>query len=90
MNLFQGLQTNGKVLEGENITFLWAYTLDGTIVLGMFLNVTSGGHILIAANAGVATSVAPNFQKRFTAQISDTETKITMLAVQMSDDRTKF
>ena len=78
-----------KVLEGQNITFLWTYTLDGTILLAKFINVTGGGNI-IAQNAGGTVTVLANFQKRFTADISVTQAKVTMLAVQMSDDRKKF
>ena len=79
-----------KVLEGENITFLWACTLDGTILIAKFINVTGGTQITIAQNVGGSTSVALNFQKRFTADISVTQAKITMHAAQMSDDRNKF
>ena len=78
-----------KVLEGQNITFIWTYTLDGPIVFAKFVNVTGGGNV-IALNAGGTVSVLPNFQKRFTADISVTQAEITMLAVQMSDARTKF
>ena len=79
-----------KVLEGQNITFIWTYTLDGTIVFAKFDNVTGGGQNTIVSSFGGSTSVVPNFQKRFTADISVTQAEITMLAVQMSDARTKF
>ena len=79
-----------KVLEGQNITFLWTCTLDITDVLALFYNVTGGTSSLIAVSAGGDTGALPEFQKRFTAEISDTEAKITMLAVQMSDDKNKF
>ena len=79
-----------KVLEGQNITFLWTYTLDGTILLALFFSVTGGTRILIASSTVDFTLVELNFRKRFTAEISDTEAKITMLAVQMSDERKKF
>ena len=78
------------MVEGQNITFLWTYTLDGTISLAKFVNVTGGAQITIAQHGGGSTSVALNFQKRFTADISVTQAKITMLAAQMSDDRNKF
>lgn len=66
---------------------MWRYTLDGTILLAKFLNVTGGDTTIIASNSGGPTTVRPNFQERFTADISVTQAKITMLAVQMSDDR---
>ena len=78
------------MLEGQNITFLWTYTLGITKVLALFANVTGGTSSSIAVSAGGDTGALPEFQKRFTAEISDTEAKITMLAVQMSDDKNKF
>lgn len=74
-----------KVEEGENITFVWSYTLDGTIDFAKFVNVTGGASIVIAKNVVGTTSVLADFQHRFTATISVTEAKITMLAVQRSD-----
>ena len=79
-----------KVLEGQNITFVWRYTLDSAIFVVKFVNVTGGAQIIIANNIGGSPNVVHNFQKRFTADISVTHAKITMFAVQMSDDRTKF
>ena len=73
-----------KVLEEQNITFMWKYTLDGTIDFAKFVNNT-GAKDVIAKNVGGTTSVLPNFQKRFTADISVTQAKITMLTVQRSD-----
>ena len=80
------------MLEGQNITFEWRYnTLSGGFFLfAKFVNVTGGAQDLIASISGGSTTVQPNFQKRFTADISVTQAKITMLAVQMSDDRKKF
>ena len=79
-----------KVLEGENITFLWTYTVDTINFLVLFSNVTGDTRIMIAGSTVNFTIVDPRFEKRFTAEISDTEAKITMLAVQMSDDKKKF
>ena len=73
-----------KVLEGQNITFVWNYTLDGTIDFAKFVN-NAGAEDVIAKNVGGTTSVLPNFQKRFTADISVTQANITMLTVQRSD-----
>ena len=74
-----------KVLEGQNITFVWRYTLDGTIDLIKFANITGGAQDVIAKNLVGTTSVLPNFQKRFTADISVTQANITMLTEQRSD-----
>ena len=80
-----------KVPEGENITFLWTYTFHDSInFLALFFNVTGDARIMIAGSTVDFTIVDPNFEKRFTADISYTEAKITMLAAQMSDDRKKF
>ena len=72
------------MLEGQNITFVWSYTLDGAIDFAKFVNNT-GAQDVIATNVGGTTSVLPNFQKRFTADISVTQASITMLTVQRSD-----
>lgn len=69
---------------------MWRYTLDGMILLAKFVNVTGGAKTVIASNSGGSTTVRPNFQQRFTADISVTRAKITMLAVQMSDNREEF
>ena len=75
-----------KVLEGQNITFIWRYSFDGTIVLAKFTKmVTSSYHDVIARNYFGTTIVVPSFQQRFTANISVTQANITMLAVQRSD-----
>ena len=78
------------MLEGQNITFEWRYTLDGTILFAMFHSITASGARNEIARIQSKTIVQPNFQKRFTVDISVTQTKITLLAVQMSDDRKKF
>ena len=74
-----------KVLAGQNITFVWRYSLDGTIDSARFVNITGGASIMILMNIVGTTIVVPNFQQRFTANISDTEATITMLAVKRSD-----
>ena len=78
------------MLEGENITFLWTYTLDSTNVLALFYNVTGTTIIIATSTVDLTVLHDPNFEKRFTVEISYTEAKVTMLAVQMSDDRNKF
>ena len=78
------------MLEGQNVTFEWRYTLDGTNWLVLFRSITGGARSIIATNVPGFTYVEANFQKRFTVDISVTQAKITMLAVQMSEDRRKF
>ena len=52
-----------KMLEGQNITFLWTYTLGITKVLALFANVTGGTSSSIAVSAGGDTGAAlPEFQ----------------------------
>ena len=74
------------MLEGQNITFLWRYSLDGTIDFARLSKIiTSSYHDVVARNLFGTTIVLPNFQQRFTADISVTQASITMLAVRRSD-----
>ena len=68
------------VLEGQNITLVWSYTLDGTFSFARF--VTSGG-LIASRPSGSATSEPSN--KRFRADISDSQARLTILGVQASD-----
>ena len=79
-----------KVLEGQNITFEWRYTLDGTYWMALFGSITGNARNVIASNSGGSTTVDSNFKKRFIVDIAVTQAKITVLAVQMSDDRRKI
>lgn len=74
------------VEEGNNITFVWNYTLDGSIGLARFVNVTDGASVPIATKFGAGNvNVLDDFKERFRADISDTLAQLTILTVQRSD-----
>lgn len=74
------------VLEGQNITFLWSYTLDGTFLFARIINITGGGRLITSRLGGSATLRPSN--KRFRADILDSQARLTILGVQGSDQGT--
>ena len=72
------------VIEWENITLKWNYTIDGSIGQAQFLNSTDES--AIAAKFGDGdVNMGPNYQVRFRADISNTFSQLTILTVQRSD-----
>ena len=71
------------VLEGQNITLVWIYILDGSFSFARFINVTSGG-LIASRPSGSATSEPRN--KRFRADISDSQARLTIHGVQEADE----
>ena len=72
------------VREGDNITLKWNYTIDGSIGQAQFVNATDD--VSIAAGFGNGgTVVAPEYQERFRADVSNTLAQLTILTVQTSD-----
>ena len=74
------------MLVGQDITFEWSYTLDGTVGLVRFFNVTHGvrdemGKTFSPGNL----TVWSNYQARFRAETSNTQTQLKILRIQMSD-----
>jgi len=72
------------VLEGQVVTLVWSYTLDGTFVFAKFSNIT-GGVVLITSRSGGGATWEPS-SKRFRADISDSQARLTILGVQGSDE----
>ncbi len=73
------------VKEMDNVTLEWTYTLDGTIFSAFFYNITLN-QITIARRGSVGEAiVAPDYQERFRAEISDTQALLTIVGTQRSD-----
>ena len=65
---------------------MWNYTLDGTVLLATFSNVTGGGNEEIAREVqGRSISVENNYKDRFSAGISDNHAWLKIVRVQRSD-----
>ena len=73
------------VLEGQNTTLVWSYTLSGTLRFASFSRSVAGGGVLIASRSGVSTTVEASYLQRFRADVSDSEARLTILGVQRSD-----
>ena len=77
-------------MEGKNFILEWKYTLDGTISYVQFVTVNDDGtdtNIARGWSPGIITALGV-FQARFRAQATDTRAELTVLAVQISDERT--
>jgi len=72
------------VLEGQDVNLEWSYTLDGTFVFARFSNISGSGGLIASRSVGSATLVPSN--KRFRADISDSQGRLTILGVQGSDE----
>jgi len=72
------------VLEGQVVNLEWSYTLDGTFAFAKISNIT-GGVVLIASRSGGGATSAPS-NKRFRADISDSQARLTILDVQAADE----
>ena len=77
-------------MEGQDLTLEWTYTLDGTVLLSQFFNVSvSRVAELIGKRVGQGNATYnPKYQARFRAQMTNTQAKLTILAVQRSDQST--
>ena len=77
-------------MEGKNFALEWSYTLDGTVGSAKFAIVNDDGSDLnIGTSFGPgAVTVQAQFQARFKAHVTDTRARLTILAVQISDEGT--
>ena len=77
-------------MEGENLTLVWTYTLDGTLGFSQFTIVPrSGSELLVGSKYGPGViTVQPQYQSRFKAQVTNTRAELNILAVQRSDETT--
>ena len=75
-----------SVLEGQDIILVWSYTLDGGVGLAKFTNVTGGvrdeiGKTFTTGNVPLGS----NYQARFRAEVSNTQARLRILAIQITD-----
>ena len=71
------------VLEGQDITVEWRYTLDGEVGSATFLNVTGAVKVEMGKQFS-AGSITLN-QARFSAEVLNTQAQLRIRAVQISD-----
>ena len=76
-------------VEGKDFTLEWNYTLDGSLVVARFSNVTGSGDDHIGSRAGPGKiNSTQKYVARFRAQAASTRAELTILAVQLSDEGT--
>ncbi|XP_068686531.1 uncharacterized protein [Montipora foliosa] len=81
--------TPSPAAEEQNFTLEWNYTLDGTVLLAQFFNVSSSGSELIGRTFSPGTiTVQSKYQERFRAQATNSRAELTILTVQRSDQGT--
>ena len=74
------------VMEGQDISLVWSYTLDGSLFFAKFTNVTGGGNDEIGKKSSPGSiTPRPNYQARFRAEVSNTQAQLRILSVQISD-----
>lgn len=78
------------VVEGQNLTLVWTYTVDGTLGFSQFTVVPrSEPEKLIGKKYGPGViTVQPEYQSRFRAQATNTRAELNILAVLRSDETT--
>ena len=77
-------------VEGKNFTLEWTYTLLGTVSFAQFAILNYDGrdqNIGTRSGPGSVTGQG-QFQARFRAHVTDTRAELTILAVQISDEKT--
>ena len=74
-------------IETRDLTLVWEYTLDGSVLFAQFLNITDGGSERIArqASQGGSVDVEAKYQDRFTVVITDSQASLNIRGVQRSD-----
>ena len=74
-------------IETRDLTLVWEYTLDGSVLFAQFLNVTGGGSERIArqVSQGGSVNVEVKYQDRFTVVIMDSQASLKIRGVQSSD-----
>ena len=74
------------VQEGKSFTLEWAYTLDGTVVIAQFFNTSGGGNDIFAKTIGTGNvTVEPDYQGRFSGQVTNTKAELTIVGMQRSE-----
>ena len=74
-------------IETRDLTLVWEYTLDGSVLFAQFLNVTGGGsgERIARQVQGGSLNLDPKYQDRFTMVITDSQASLTIRGVQSSD-----
>lgn len=75
-------------IETRDLTLVWEYTLDGSVLFAQFLNVTgagSGERIARQASQGGNVAVEAKYQDRFTVVITNSRASLKIRGVQSSD-----
>ena len=75
-------------IETRDLTLVWEYTLDGSVLFAQFLNVTGGGsgeRIARQASQGGNVTVEAKYQDRFTVVITNSQASLKIRGVQSSD-----
>ncbi|XP_068686466.1 uncharacterized protein [Montipora foliosa] len=81
--------TPSPAVEGQNLTLVWTYTLDGTLGLAQFFNSTGFGTELIGKTFDPGNmTVESKYKERFRGQATNTRAELTILTVQRSDQGT--
>jgi len=74
------------VEEGKSFTLEWTYSLDGTVVIAQIYNTSGGGSVLIGMVIGTGNiSVQSDYQGRFSGQVTNTKTELTVVGMQRSE-----
>ena len=77
-----------RAIETRDLTLVWEYTLDGSVLFAQFLNVTGGGggeRIARQASQGGNVAVEAKYQDRFTVVITNSQASLKIRGVQSSD-----
>ena len=74
-------------IETRDLTLVWEYTLDGSVLFAQFLNVTGGGSERIArqVSEGGSVNVEAKYQDRFAVVITGSQASLKIRGVQSSD-----
>ncbi|XP_067029817.1 fibroblast growth factor receptor 3-like isoform X4 [Acropora muricata] len=75
--------------EGKRLAIVWTYTIDGTVFLAQFFNVTGGGNVRLGKTFGTGNiTIASEYQERFSGQVTNTKAELTILKMQRSQQLT--
>ena len=75
-------------IETFDLTLVWEYTLDGSVLFAQFVNFTgsaSGERIARQLSQGGSVNVEPKYQDRFTVAITDSQASLKIRGVKSSD-----
>ena len=74
-------------IETRDLTLVWKYTLDGSVAVAQFFNITGGGNERIARQLSQVGSVnvESKYQDRFNVVITDSQASLKIRGVQSSD-----